>query len=81
MSIKGIFRKNGNIKRLNDTVEVCNCDPASVDLTSDVPVQLAGAAPAFLAQAPRSAAHVQVTQAAHPQLERAKYVLQPLTCI
>ena len=52
MSVEGIFRKNGNIKRLNDIVEVYDRDPASVDLTSDNPVQLAALLKRFLRELP-----------------------------
>lgn len=52
MSVEGIFRKNGNIKRLNDVVEVYDRDPAGVDLTSDNPVQLAALLKRFLRELP-----------------------------
>ena len=41
MSVEGIFRKNGNIRGLNDLIEAIDRDPSSVDLTQDNPVQLA----------------------------------------
>lgn len=52
MSIEGIFRKNGNIRRLNDLSEAIDRDPSSVDLTQDTPVQLAALLKKFLKQLP-----------------------------
>ncbi|KAI0028670.1 hypothetical protein K488DRAFT_58020 [Vararia minispora EC-137] len=52
MSVEGIFRKNGNIKRLNELVEVIDRDPSSVDLTTDNPVQLAALLKRFLRELP-----------------------------
>ncbi|EKM81832.1 hypothetical protein AGABI1DRAFT_118900 [Agaricus bisporus var. burnettii JB137-S8] len=48
MSVEGIFRKNGNIKRLNATIEAIDRDPSSVDFTQDNPVQLAALLKKFL---------------------------------
>jgi hypothetical protein len=52
MSIEGIFRKNGNIKRLNQLIEAIDRDPGSVDLTTDNPVQLAALLKRFLRELP-----------------------------
>ncbi|KAF8074987.1 LIM domain-containing protein [Lyophyllum atratum] len=52
MSIEGIFRKNGNIRRLKDLTEAIDRDPASVDLTLDNPVQLAALLKKFLRDLP-----------------------------
>lgn len=52
MSIEGIFRKNGNIRRLKDLTEAIDRDPASVDLTQDNPVQLAALLKKFLRDLP-----------------------------
>lgn len=52
MSIEGIFRKNGNIRRLNDVTEALDRDPASVDLTQEYPVQLAALLKKFLKALP-----------------------------
>jgi hypothetical protein len=52
MSIEGIFRKNGLIKRLNELVEVIDRDPSAVDLTTDNPVQLAALLKRFLRELP-----------------------------
>ncbi|KAG6891203.1 hypothetical protein C0995_008455 [Termitomyces sp. Mi166 len=52
MSIEGIFRKNGNIRRLKDLTEAIDRDPESVDLTQDNPVQLAALLKKFLRDLP-----------------------------
>ena len=52
MSVEGIFRKNGNIRRLNDLTEAIDRDPSSVDLTQDNPVQLAALLKKFLKALP-----------------------------
>lgn len=52
MSVEGIFRKNGNIKRLNATMEAIDRDPSSVDFTQDNPVQLAALLKKFLGNLP-----------------------------
>ncbi|KAF9453572.1 hypothetical protein P691DRAFT_800196 [Macrolepiota fuliginosa MF-IS2] len=52
MSVEGIFRKNGNIRRLNTTMEAIDRDPSSVDFTQDNPVQLAALLKKFLGGLP-----------------------------
>lgn len=52
LSIEGIFRKNGNIKRLKDLSEAIDRDPSSVDLPQDNPVQLAALLKKFLRDLP-----------------------------
>lgn len=52
MSVEGIFRKNGNIRRLNQLVEAINRDPLSVDLSQDNAVQLAALLKRFLRELP-----------------------------
>ena len=52
MSVEGIFRKNGNIRRLKDLTESIDRDPSSVDLTQDNPVQLAALLKKFLRELP-----------------------------
>jgi hypothetical protein len=52
MSIEGIFRKNGNIRRLRDLTDAIDRDPSSVDLTQDNPVQLAALLKKFLRDLP-----------------------------
>ncbi|CAG8515142.1 5156_t:CDS:10 [Acaulospora colombiana] len=39
MSVEGIFRKNGNIRRLKDLSEAIDKNPSSVNLSEDNPVQ------------------------------------------
>jgi hypothetical protein len=52
MSVEGIFRKNGNIRRLKQLTEAIDRDPASVDLTTDNAVQLAALLKKFLRDLP-----------------------------
>ncbi|KAH6916254.1 LIM domain-containing protein [Coprinopsis sp. MPI-PUGE-AT-0042] len=52
LSIEGIFRKAGNIRRSKDLTEALDRDPASVDLTQDNPVQLAALLKKFLRDLP-----------------------------
>jgi hypothetical protein len=52
MSVEGIFRKNGNIRRINAVIEAIDRDPTSVDLTQDNPVQLAALLKKFLREMP-----------------------------
>lgn len=52
MSVEGIFRRNGNIRRLKDLTEAIDHDPSSVDLTQDNPVQLAALLKKFFRELP-----------------------------
>lgn len=52
VSIEGIFRKNGNIRRLKDLSEALDRDPAAVNLGDDNPVQLAALLKKFLRELP-----------------------------
>ncbi|GAA6021426.1 hypothetical protein JCM10207_004729 [Rhodosporidiobolus poonsookiae] len=52
MSIEGIFRKNGNIRRLKDLTEALDRDSAAVNLSDDNPVQLAALLKKFLRDLP-----------------------------
>ena len=52
MSVEGIFRKNGNIRRMNHVIELLDRDPGSVDLSTDNPVQLAALLKRFLRDLP-----------------------------
>lgn len=52
MSVEGIFRRNGNIRRLNQVIEAIDRDPSSVDFTSDNPVQLAALLKKFFRELP-----------------------------
>ncbi|KAG8830565.1 hypothetical protein FRC18_007877 [Serendipita sp. 400] len=52
MSVEGIFRKNGNIRRMNQVIESLDRDPGSVDLSQDNPVQLAALLKRFLRDLP-----------------------------
>ena len=52
MSVEGIFRRNGNIRRLNQVIEAIDRDPSSVDFTQDNPVQLAALLKKFFRELP-----------------------------
>ena len=52
MSVEGIFRKNGNIRRLKELTENIDRDAATVDLSTDNPVQLAALLKKFLRDLP-----------------------------
>ncbi|KAG8920108.1 hypothetical protein FRC01_000915 [Tulasnella sp. 417] len=52
MSIEGIFRKNGNIRRLKELTEALDRDATSVDLSQENPVQLAALVKKFFRELP-----------------------------
>lgn len=52
MSVEGIFRKNGNIRRLKELTEALDRDSAAVNLADDNPVQLAALLKKFLRELP-----------------------------
>lgn len=52
MSVEGIFRKNGNIRRLKELTEAIDRDPLSVDLSKDNPVQVAALLKKYLRDLP-----------------------------
>lgn len=52
MSVEGIFRKNGNIRRQKDLVEALDRDTTTVSLSDDNPVQLAALLKRFLRDLP-----------------------------
>ncbi|KAF8967778.1 hypothetical protein BGZ46_000115, partial [Entomortierella lignicola] len=52
MSIEGVFRKNGNIRRLKELSEAIDKDPSSVNLAEDNPVQVAALLKKFLRDLP-----------------------------
>lgn len=52
MSVEGIFRLNGNIRRLNQVIEAIDRDPSSVDFTQDSAVQLAALLKKFFRELP-----------------------------
>lgn len=53
MSVEGVFRKNGNIKRLNDVKEIIDAaGVVDVDLTKENPVQVAALLKKFLRDLP-----------------------------
>ncbi|KAG0038734.1 hypothetical protein BGZ82_010973 [Podila clonocystis] len=52
MSIEGIFRKNGNIRRLKELSDAIDKDASSVDLTEENAVQIAALLKKFLRELP-----------------------------
>ncbi|KAJ5125076.1 uncharacterized protein N7515_008901 [Penicillium bovifimosum] len=52
MSVEGVFRKNGNIRRLKDTAELIDTKYEQVDLTKETPVQIAALLKKFLREMP-----------------------------
>jgi hypothetical protein len=52
MSIEGIFRKNGNIRRLKELTDALDRDQSTVNLQEDNPVQLAALLKKFLRDLP-----------------------------
>ncbi|KAG0301669.1 hypothetical protein BGZ98_008142 [Dissophora globulifera] len=52
MSVEGVFRKNGNIRRLKELSEAIDKDPSSVSLSDDNPVQVAALLKKFLRDLP-----------------------------
>ncbi|KAF9115134.1 hypothetical protein BGX27_008839 [Mortierella sp. AM989] len=52
MSVEGVFRKNGNIRRLKELGEAIDKDPSSVNLSEDNPVQVAALLKKFLRDLP-----------------------------
>jgi hypothetical protein len=52
MAIEGIFRKNGNIRRLQTLSEALDKDSTAVTLSEENPVQLAALLKRFLREMP-----------------------------
>ncbi|KAL4892536.1 hypothetical protein BDV59DRAFT_202656 [Aspergillus ambiguus] len=52
MSVEGVFRKNGNIRRLKDISELIDNKYEQVDLTKENPVQIAALLKKFLREMP-----------------------------
>jgi hypothetical protein len=52
MSVEGVFRKNGNIRRLKDISEMIDTKYEQVDLTKENPVQIAALLKKFLREMP-----------------------------
>ena len=52
MSVEGVFRKNGNIKRLRDISEMIDTKYEQVDLSRETPVQVAALLKKFLREMP-----------------------------
>ena len=52
VSVEGIFRKNGNIRRLKELSEEIDRNPAQVNLANETPVQIAALLKKFLRELP-----------------------------
>jgi hypothetical protein len=52
MSVEGVFRKNGNIRRLKELSDALDKDPSGVNLVEENPVQLAALLKKFLRELP-----------------------------
>lgn len=52
MSVEGVFRKNGNIRRLKETSEVIDRDPSEAMLADENPIQVAALLKKFLREMP-----------------------------
>ena len=52
MSVEGVFRKNGNIRRLKDLAELIDTKYEQVDMTKENPVQIAALLKKFLREMP-----------------------------
>lgn len=52
MSVEGVFRKNGNIRRLKDLAELIDKKYDQVDMTKENPVQIAALLKKFLREMP-----------------------------
>ncbi|KAL4757339.1 GTPase-activating protein LRG1 [Aspergillus foveolatus] len=84
MSVEGVFRKNGNIRRLKDISEMIDTKYEQVDLTKENPVQIAALLKKFLREMPDPLLTFKlhrlfVASQKIPDLEKQKRVLH-LTC-
>jgi hypothetical protein len=52
LSAEGIFRKNGNIKRLKTVTDALDRDPFACDFQDDNPIQIAALLKKFLREMP-----------------------------
>ncbi|KAI5277659.1 hypothetical protein KEM52_004870, partial [Ascosphaera acerosa] len=52
MSVEGVFRKNGNIKRLKEAADLIDTRYESMDLNRETPVQVAALLKKFLREMP-----------------------------
>ena len=52
MSVEGVFRKSGNIRKLKELSEAIDKDPTAVNLNDDSPVQVAALLKKFLRALP-----------------------------
>lgn len=52
MSVEGVFRKNGNIRKLNNLAEAIDRGETQVDMSAEGPVQIAALLKKFLRELP-----------------------------
>ena len=52
MSVEGIFRKNGNIRKLKEVCEEIDTNPSNVHLMNEGPIQVAALTKKFLRELP-----------------------------
>ena len=52
MSIEGVFRKSGNIRRLREIVDEIDTNPSTVQLMNEGPIQVAALIKKFLRDMP-----------------------------
>jgi hypothetical protein len=50
--VDGIFRKNGNIKKLKIFSKACNSDPSNISLNNETQIQLAALMKKYLRELP-----------------------------
>ncbi|KDN45879.1 RhoGAP-domain-containing protein [Tilletiaria anomala UBC 951] len=86
VSVEGIFRKNGNIRRLKDLTEALDRDSSQVNLSEDNPVQLAALLKKFLRELPDPLMTFKLhrlfvtSQMLEPESERMR-ILHMVTCL
>ena len=52
MSLEGVFRKNGNIRELNEICEVIDQDSTNLEYLKESPIQLAALLKRYLRELP-----------------------------
>ncbi|KAJ6172753.1 hypothetical protein N7470_001820 [Penicillium chermesinum] len=86
MSVEGVFRKNGNIRRLKEISELIDTKYEQVDLTKETPVQIAALLKKFLREMPDPLMTFKlhrlfVTAQKLPDPEKQKRVLHLACCL
>ncbi|KAJ5900137.1 hypothetical protein N7495_004881 [Penicillium taxi] len=86
MSVEGVFRKNGNIRRLKDLAELIDTKYEQVDMTKEGPVQIAALLKKFLREMPDPLMTFKlhrlfVAAQKLPDIEKQKRVLHLACCL